>query len=106
MLIIHATILYGRCYVFANRASVVGVGGKAQGLEGGLMVAYMVHLEGGMGDSVFAGEEVFEFAPAGVGVFLAADQHVGGEGGKARGYGPDVEVVDLDDAFGRGHLLA
>src|SRR5215207_1811986 len=70
------------------------------------MVADVVYLEGGMGDTVFVGEEVFEFAPAGVAVFLAADEHVGGEGGEARGYGPDVQVVNLEDAFGRGHLPA
>ena len=80
--------------------------GEAEGLEGGVMVTDVVHLEGGMGDTVFAGEEVFEFAPAGVAVFLASDEDVGGEGGEARRYGPDVEVVDLDDALGRGHLPA
>ena len=69
-----------------------------------MMVADVVYLEGGMGDTVFAGEEVFQFATAGVAIFLAADEHVGGEGGEARGNGPDVEVVDLDYAFGRGHL--
>src|SRR5918995_1602597 len=86
--------------------SLVGVGGEAEGLEGGVMVSYVVHLEGGMGDAVFVGEEVFEFAPAGVAVFPAADEDVGGEGGESRGYGPDVEVVDLGYALGRGHLPA
>src|SRR5215211_3497109 len=67
------------------------------------MVAYVVDLEGGMGDVVLAGEEFFEFAPAGVAVFLAADEDVGGEGREARGDGPDVEIVDLHYAFGRCH---
>src|SRR5215210_3080373 len=70
------------------------------------MVADVVDLEGGMGDIVFVGEEVFEFAPAGMAVFVPADEDVGGEGWKARGYGPDVEVVNLDYAIGRGHFLA
>src|SRR5215211_1305180 len=67
------------------------------------MVAYVVDLEGGMGDAVLAGEEFFEFAPAGVAVFVATDEDVGGEGGEAGGDSPDVEVVDLDHAFGGCH---
>src|SRR5215204_4793573 len=67
------------------------------------MVAYVVDLEGGMGDVVLAGKEFFEFAPAGVAVFVAADEDVGGEGREARGDGPDVEVVDLDYAFSGRH---
>ena len=63
--------------------SVGGERGEAEGLEGGVMVADVVYLEGGMGDAIFAGEEVFEFAPAAVAVFLAADEYVGGEGGEA-----------------------
>src|SRR5215210_4493828 len=70
------------------------------------MVADVVDLEGGMGDIVFVGEEVFEFAPADMAVFVPADEDMGGEGWKARGYDPDVEVVDLDYAIGRGHFLA
>jgi hypothetical protein len=31
---------------------------------------------------------------------------VGGEGGEARGYGPDVEVMNLDYAPGGHHLTA
>src|SRR5215210_2042572 len=84
----------------------VRVRGKAEGLEGGVVVSHVVHLEGGMGDAVFVGEEVFEFAPAGVAIFPAADEDVGRKGGEARGNGPDVEVVDLGYAFGRGHLTA
>ena len=75
-------------------------------MEGGVVVAYVVHLQGGMGDTVFVGEEIFEFAPAGVAVLVAAYEDVGGECGEAGGYGPDVEVVDLDYALGRCHLLA
>jgi hypothetical protein len=48
-----------------------------------VMVAYVVDLEGGMGDIVLSVEEFFEFAPAGVAVFLAADEDVGGEGREA-----------------------
>src|SRR5215210_4715722 len=70
------------------------------------MVAYVVDLEGGVGDAVLPGEELFEFAPAGVAVFLPADEDVGGEGRKSRGDGPDVEVVDLDYALSRRHLSA
>src|SRR5215212_4678612 len=71
-----------------------------------MMVAYVVDLEGGVGDAVLPGEEFFEFAPAGVAIFSPADEDVGGEGRKARGDGPDVEVVDLDYALGRRHLSA
>jgi hypothetical protein len=67
------------------------------------MVAHVVDLEGCMGDAVLVGEELFEFAPAGVAVFVLADEDVGGEGREARGDGPDVEVVDLDYAFGGCH---
>ncbi len=41
------------------------------------MVAYVVDLEGGMGDVVLLGEEPFEFAPAGMAVFAAAYEDVG-----------------------------
>lgn len=47
------------------------------------MVAYVVDLEGGMGDTVLLGEEFFELSPAGVAVFALADEDVGGEGWKA-----------------------
>ena len=47
------------------------------------MVAHVVNLEGSMGDAVLVGEEFFEFAPAGVAVFVLADEYVGGEGRKA-----------------------
>src|SRR5215204_5301644 len=70
------------------------------------MVAHVVDLEGGVGDAVLVSEELFEFAPAGVAVFVLADEDVGGEGREARGDGPDVEVVDLDYAFGGCYLLA
>src|SRR5215203_4850229 len=70
------------------------------------MVAYVVDLEGGVGDAVLVSEELFEFAPAGVAVFVLADEDVGGEGREACGDGPDVEVVDLDYAIGGCHLLA
>ena len=48
-----------------------------------MMVAHVVDLEGGMGDAVLVGEEFFEFAPAGVAVFVLADEDVGGEGREA-----------------------
>ena len=70
------------------------------------MVANMVDLESGVGDAVLVSEELFEFAPAGVAVFVLADEDVGGEGREARGDGPDVEVVDLDNAFGGCHSPA
>jgi hypothetical protein len=57
--------------------TLVEAGGEAEGLEGGVMVAHVVDLEGGMGDAVLVGEELFEFAPAGVAVFLPADEDVG-----------------------------
>ena len=41
------------------------------------MVAHVIDLEGGMGDAVLVGEEFFEFAPAGVAVFVPSDEHVG-----------------------------
>src|SRR5215212_6684001 len=59
------------------------------------MVAHVVDLEGGVGDAVLVSEELFEFAPAGVAVFVLADEDVGGEGREARGDGPDVEVWTL-----------
>lgn len=42
-----------------------------------MMFAHVVDLEGGMGDAVLVGEEFFEFAPAGVAVFVSSDEHVG-----------------------------
>src|SRR5215218_6551387 len=65
----------------------------------------VVYLEGGVLDAVFVGEELFEVAAPGVAVLLIADEHVGREGGEAAGYRPDVQVVDLLDAFYAGHLL-
>ena len=59
-----------------------------------------------MGDPVLVGEELFEFAPAGMTVLVPADEDMGGEGREARGDGPDVEVVDFDNAIGGCHLLA
>ena len=47
------------------------------------MVANMVDLEGGVGDAVLVSEEPFEFTPAGVAVFVLADEDVGGEGREA-----------------------
>ncbi len=47
------------------------------------MVVHVVDLEGSMGDPVLVGEELFEFAPAGVAVFVPADENVGGEGREA-----------------------
>src|SRR5215212_1626292 len=70
------------------------------------MVACVVDLEGSVGDAVFPGKDLFEFASAGVAIFLLADEDVGGEGRKTRGDGPDMEVVDLDYAIGRRHLAA
>src|SRR5215212_9022404 len=64
-------------YVGTNVTLSVESGGEAEGLEGGVMVAHVVDLEGGMGDAVLVGEELFEFAPAGVAVFLPADEDVG-----------------------------
>ena len=57
----------------------VETGGEAESLEGGVMVAYVVDLEGGMGDAVLLGQKFLEFAPAAVAVFVSADQDVGGE---------------------------
>jgi hypothetical protein len=70
------------------------------------MVVHVVDLEGGMGDAVLVGEEFFEFAPAGVAVFVLADEDVSGEGREARGDGPDVEVMDLDYTLGCCHSPA
>src|SRR5919199_1333805 len=67
------------------------------------MVADVVYLEGGVGDVVLTGEEVFEVAPAGVAVLALADEDVGGESREAGGDGPDVEVVDLQHALCAGH---
>src|SRR5215212_3776862 len=88
-----------------GRASME-TGGEAQCLQRGVMVAYVVDLESGVGDAILPGEELFEFAPAGVAIFSPADEDVGGEGRKTRGDGPDVKVVDLDYAFGCRHLSA
>src|SRR5215207_448452 len=96
----------GCWYVGASEMSVGGERGEAEGLEGGVMVAHVVDLQGGMGDTVLVGEEAFEFAPAGVAVFVSAYEDMSGEGWKAGGDGPDVEVVDLDYAIGRGHFPA
>jgi hypothetical protein len=70
------------------------------------MVVHVVDLEGGMGDAVLVGEEFFEFAPAGVAVFVLADEDVSGEGRETRGDGPDVEVMDLDYTLGCCHSPA
>ena len=39
--------------------------------------ADVVDLEGGVGDAVLAGEEILEFAAAGVAVLVLADEDVG-----------------------------
>ena len=52
---------------------MVGVGGEAEGLEGGVTSADVVYLEGGMGDTVVVGEEGFQITPAGVAIFLVSD---------------------------------
>src|SRR5918998_554237 len=86
-----------------------GVFAEWGGLWGGPLAplgADVVDLEGGVGDTVLAGEEVFEVAAASVAVFALADEDVGGEGREAGGDGPDVEVVDLHHALCGGHLAA
>jgi hypothetical protein len=50
---------------------------KRQVLYIALVITDVVHLEGGMGDIELVGEELFEFAAAGVAVFVAADEDVG-----------------------------
>src|SRR5829696_6964936 len=106
VLLIHIVILmFVDTSVQTGRASVE-TGGEAECLQRSMMVAYVVDLEGGVGDAVLPGEEFFEFAPAGVAIFSPADEDVGGEGRKTRGDGPDVKVVDLDYALGRRHLSA
>lgn len=47
------------------------------------MLANMVDLEGSVGDAVLVSEQLFELAPAGVAVFVLADEDVGGEGREA-----------------------
>ena len=47
------------------------------------MVAHVVNLEGGVGDIELMGEEFFEFAAAGVAVFVPPDEDVGCEGWEA-----------------------
>ena len=76
----HGTL--GSLQAFRTALSVES-GREAEGLEGGVMVAHVVDLEGSMGDAVLVSEEIFEFAPAGVAVFVLADEDVGGEGRKA-----------------------
>ena len=60
-----------------------------------LVVSDVVDLQGGVGDAVLAGEEVFEVAAPGVAVLVLADEDVGGEGREAGCDLPYVEVVDL-----------
>jgi len=50
---------------------------KRQVLYIALVITDVVHLEGGMGDIELVGEELFEFAAAGVAVFVAADEDMG-----------------------------
>jgi len=63
------------------------------------VIADVVDLEGGMGDTVLVFQQFFEVAAAGVAVLALAYEDVGGEGWEARCDGPDVEVVDLDHAL-------
>jgi hypothetical protein len=72
----------GSLYAFRTAPSVE-TRGEAEGLEGSVMVAHVVDLESGMGDAVLVGDELFEFAPAGVAVFVLTDEDVGGEGWEA-----------------------
>lgn len=56
---------------------------EARAVQLALVFADVVDLEGGVGDTVLAGEEGFEVAAAGVAVLALADEDVGGEGGEA-----------------------
>ena len=62
---------------------LVVAGGEAEGLEGGLVGARVVYLEGGVRDPKLLGEELFEIAAAGVAILVVADEHVGREGREA-----------------------
>ncbi len=61
----------------------VVAGGKAKGLEGGVAVARVVYLEGGVGDPELVGEEFLEVVAAGVAVLVVTDEDVRREGGEA-----------------------
>src|SRR5918997_1102355 len=79
---------------------------EARAVRLALVVSEVVDLEGGMGDTVLAREEVFELAAARVAVLATADQDVGRERREAGGDLPDVQVVDLRYALGAGHPAA
>ena len=51
---------------------LIVAGWEAEGLEGGVMVTYVVDLEGGVGDPELVGEDLFEVAAAGVAVLVPA----------------------------------
>jgi hypothetical protein len=70
------------------------------------VVTDVVDLEGGVLDTVLAGENLFEVAPPSVAVFVAADEHVGRERRKAGSNGPDVQVVYLRYARDACHAPA
>ena len=52
-------------------------GAELQFVEGGVVVAGVVYLEGGMLDAVLAGEKFFEVAAPGVAVLVPAYEDVG-----------------------------
>src|SRR3954468_5127405 len=61
-------------------------------------VGRVVDLQGGVLDPESLVQDVLELAADAVAVLASADEHVRGEGGKARADLPDVEVMDVGDA--------
>ena len=66
----------------------------------------MVDLERRVLDAELLLENSLELAPPPVAVLSSADEHMGGESREPGRDRPDVEVVHLDDARGRGQALA
>src|SRR4051812_30030393 len=64
-------------------------------------VGRVVDLQGRVLDPELLVQDVLELAADAVAVLASADEHVRGEGGKARADLPDVEVVDVGDALVR-----
>ena len=52
-------------------------GGEAEALEGGVVIAGVVYLEGGVGDPELVGQKLLEVAAAGVAVLVVGDEDVG-----------------------------
>ena len=69
-------------------------------------VVLVVNLERGVVDVEAIVEQALQLQPDGVAVVAGVDQHMRAERREARGYLPDVEVVDVGHVGMTGELLA